>query len=541
MALSPSAHTDTFARDNLPPVAEWPELVFDLPELDYPSRLNCAEELLDRTVDRLGADRPCLIGDAASGEVVSWTYGELMRRANQVARVLVEDCGVVPGNRVLLRGPNNPWMVACWFGVLKAGAIVVTVLPVLRAGELASIAHSARVSLALCDIRYTSDLFEADVDGLRTVTFGGGSAEDLESRCAAKPAGFATVATSADDVCLIAFTSGTTGRAKGCMHFHRDVLAIADTFSQHVLRPRADDVFAGSPPLAFTFGLGALVVFPMRAGATTVLTEKGSGEVLLSAVRRHRVSVLFTAPTAYRGMLDAVARVEDLPLRRCVSAGEHLDGDTWHAWRNATGIGLIDGIGATEMLHIFLSGTEGEIRPGSTGRPVPGFRARVVDDDGREVPAGVSGHLAVRGPVGCRYLADERQREYVRRGWNITGDTYVRDADGYFWFRCRADDLIVSAGYNIAAVEVEEAILRWPGVVETAVVGVGDAERGRIVKAFVVMESGSPVDDDAAGRLQEFVKTRIAPYKCPRTVEFLDALPRTPTGKVQRFRLRAMP
>ena len=591
--LSPSGHVDTFTRDNLPRHDLWPAMVHTLPELRYPRRLNCAEELLDRTVGRFGPDRPCLIGQDES-----WSYGELLRRANQVARVLVEDLGVVPGNRVLLRGPNNPWLVACWLGVIKAGAVAVSVLPVLRSGELAEIADRARISHALCDSRFIDDLVEARVDGLRMVGYGGKDGDDLTARCARKPADFAAAVTAADDVCMIAFTSGTTGKPKGCLHFHRDVLAIADTFSARVLGPRPDDVFAGSPPLSFTFGLGGLVVFPLRAGASSVLLERAGPELLLAALDEHRVSVLFTAPTAYRAMLaelaragtsqagtsqagasqtgasrtgtgtsqtsasrSGTARADFAPagaaradaqpsgairasaagLRRCVSAGEHLGARTWEAWRDATGIEIIDGIGSTEMLHIFISSADADIRPGSTGRVVPGYEARVVDDAGDPVPDGRPGLLAVRGPTGCRYLADDRQREYVRGGWNLTGDVYVRDADGYFWYQSRADDLIISAGYNIAAIEVEDALLRSPDVAEAAVIGAPDPDRGQIVKAFVVLRDGVPAAERTARSLQEFVKAQIAPYKYPRAVRFLDALPYTPTGKLQRFKLRDHP
>jgi 2-aminobenzoate-CoA ligase len=504
--------------------------------LRYPERLNCAEELLDKTIERYGPDRPCLIGQDES-----WTYRELRRRADQVARVLVEDLGVVPGNRVLLRGPNNPWLVACWFGVIKAGAVAVSVLPVLRSGELREIVERAQVSHALCDSRFVADLVKAEVDGLRVVAYGGKDGDDLTVRCGRKPADFPAVPTAADDVCMIAFTSGTTGKPKGCLHFHRDVLVIADTFSAHVLKPRADDVFAGSPPLSFTFGLGGLVVFPLRAGASTVLLERGSPELLLAALAEQRVSVLFTAPTAYRAMLAELGQAnttDTASLRRCVSAGEHLNARTWEAWRDATGIEIIDGIGSTEMLHIFIGSADADIRPGSTGRVVPGYEARVVDDTGASLPDGQPGLLAVRGPTGCRYLADDRQRQYVRDGWNFTGDVYVRDADGYFWYQSRADDLIISAGYNIAAIEVEEVLLRSPDVAEAAVIGVPDPERGQIVKAFVVLRADVPATESTARSLQEFVKEQIAPYKYPRAVTFLDALPYTPTGKLQRFKLR---
>ncbi|GAA1030970.1 AMP-binding protein [Virgisporangium ochraceum] len=529
-----SAHTDPFCRNNLPPRDEWPELTFDLPELRYPPRLNCAVELLDTTIGRHGADRRCLLSPTET-----WTYGDLRRHADGVARVLVEDLGLVPGNRVLLRGPNNPWLVACWLGVLKAGGVAVTTMALLRTAELSVIREMAHVDLALCDHRFTGAL--APVPGLRVVTYGSGADDDLVHRAARKPAGFDAVPTAADDIALIAFTSGTTGRPKATMHFHRDVLAIADTFSRHVLRPAADDLFTGSPPLAFTFGLGALVVFPLRAGAATLLLETATPDALADAVARHGVTVLSTAPTAYRAMLAAGHADRLTSLRRCVSAGEALPEATWRAFHDATGVRIIDGIGATEMLHIFIAAADDDIRPGSTGRPVPGYDARVVDDEGRPVPDGELGRLAVRGPTGCRYLADDRQRVYVENGWNLTGDTYVRDADGYFWHQARSDDMIISAGYNIAGPEVEEALLRHPDVVECGVVGSPDEVRGTmVVTAYVVLRDGVAADDTKARELQDFTKATIAPYKYPRRLEFVEALPRTDTGKLQRFRLRAM-
>ncbi|PSL00269.1 2-aminobenzoate-CoA ligase [Murinocardiopsis flavida] len=539
-SLSPSAHEDTFARDHLPPAEQWPKIRFDLPELAYPDRLNCAAELLDATIARFGADRLCV-----RGEDESWTYGELRGRVDAAARVLVEEYGVRPGNRVLLRGPNAPWLAVYWLAILKAGGVVVTVLPMLRSGELATILRAARVSHAVCEVRSAADL-ETAADataadlGARTVIarYGGGEPGDLVHRAAASPGAFAAVATAADDVALIAFTSGTTGRPKGCMHFHRDVLAIADTFSAHVLRPEPDDVFAGSPPFAFTFGLGGLLIFPMRAGAATLLLEKAGPERLARAIDADGATVVFTAPTAYRAML-AHAGTHDLArARRCVSAGEHLPARVWRAWFDATGVRIIDGIGATEMLHIFVSAADDAIRPGATGVAVPGFTADVLAADGSPMPDGEPGLLAVRGPVGCRYLADDRQRDYVRHGWNITGDTYVRDADGYLWYRSRSDDMIISAGYNIAAMEVEEVLARAPEVEEVAVVGVADEDRGQIVKAFVVLTDGTEQSDATAQHLKDFVKAEVAPYKTPRAVEFLAALPRTETGKLQRYKLR---
>ena len=532
--LTPSAHRDTFTRDHLPPVEQWPAFVFDLPGLRYPARLNCAYELLDRTAGRVGHHRPCLYDEAGG----VWSYGEVLDRVDRVARVLVTDLGLVPGNRVMLRGPNTPDLVVCWLAVVKAGGVVVTTMPQLRATELRTIGDIARINLALCDERFTEDLVRADLPGVPVVTFGRGAGGELWHRAARHPARFGAVATAADDVALLAFTSGTTGRPKATVHFHRDVLAVADTFSAHILRPRPDDVFAGSPPVAFTFGLGGLVVFPMRVGASAVLIERASVTELFTAVERHRVSVLFTAPTAYRTVLRDLPDVRLGSLRRAVSAGEALPGGTSDAFHDATGLRLVDGIGSTEMLHVFISAPPERARPGATGLPVPGYAARVLDDEGRPVPDGEPGRLAVVGPTGCRYLADERQRGYVRHGWNITGDRYVRDGDGYFWYQARNDDMIISSGYNIAGPEVEQALLRHPSVVDCAVVGAPDPVRGTIVKAYVVLAPGVVPSPARAGELQDFVKREIAPYKYPRAVSFVTSLPRTTTGKLQRFRLR---
>jgi 2-aminobenzoate-CoA ligase len=527
-----SAHIDRFTADRLPPREQWPALLLDLPELRGPEVLNCGAELLDGTIARLGGERRCLVTDTET-----WSYAELRARTDAIAHVLAGELGVVPGNRVLLRGANTPWLVACWLAVMKVGAVAVSTMPLLRAGELATVIELARPVLALCDARLLEELELAAPAGLTVVPCGGTDAGDLVRLSAGRPERFAAVPTAADDVCLIAFTSGTTGRPKGCMHAHRDVLAIADTFSRHVVRPTADDLFVSSPPLAFTYGLGGMVVFPMRAGAASLLLERATPELLAAAVERHRATVCFTAPTAYRAMLR-LPLAGLASLRRCVSAGEPLPGAVWEAWREATGLRIIDGIGSTEMLHIFISAADDDIRPGATGRAVPGYEARVVDADGAPVPDGCVGRLAVRGPTGCRYLDDDRQRVYVQDGWNITGDAYIRDADGYFWFQARADDMIISSGYNIAGPEVEEALLRHPDVLEAAVVGVPDADRGSIVKAHVVLREGVPRTAATASELQAFVKRLIAPYKHPRAVEFVDALPRTATGKLQRFRLR---
>lgn len=539
-ALSPSAHVDTYCRDNLPAREAWPQFLFDVPEVHYPDRLNVATVLLDDIIDSGGGDRNCV----GAPDGTWWTYRELREHANRLAHVFVDDLGLVPGNRVLLRGPNNPWLVAVWFAVLKAGGVVVPTMPMLRPRELSVIAEVGRFDLAVCDHRFTEDLLGAQIPGLRTLTYGGvvEGLEDVTELARDKDTTFDDVPTAADDVSMLAFTSGTTGRPKATMHFHRDILANADTFSRYVLRPEADDVFIGTPPIAFTFGLGGLVVFPLRVGASTLLVEKATPDQLAQLISDHGATICFTAPTAYKAMITKGTVSQLSSLRRAVSAGEHLPRATWEAFRDATGVALIDGIGSTEMLHIFISAADDDIRPGATGRPVPGYRARVVDHEGNEVPDGTAGRLAVKGPTGCRYLADERQRVYVQDGWNITGDTFVRDADGYFWYQARSDDMIIASGYNIAGPEVEEALLGHPAVMEAAVVGVPDDARGTLVKAFVVLTEQARADgvDETAmvQELQDHVKRTIAPYKYPRAIEFIDALPRTSTGKVQRFRLR---
>lgn len=441
---------------------------------------------------------------------------------------------------MLLRGPNNAWLAACWFGVLKAGAVAVTTMPMLRERELRDIREIAVVDLALCDHRFTAELAEDSFPGITTVAYGGTGPGDLGALIADLPDTFEDVATAADDVALLAFTSGTTGRPKATMHFHRDVLAIADTFSAHVVQPRADDVFTGTPPLAFTFGLGGLLVFPLRVGAATLLIEKATPAELARHIAEHRATVCVTAPTAYRAMIANGDAALLSTLRRAVSAGEHLSEATWHSFHDATGVRLIDGIGSTEMLHVFISAADDDIRPGATGRAVPGYRARVVDESGVPVPDGTPGRLAVQGPTGCRYLADDRQKNYVENGWNITGDTFSRDADGYFWYHARSDDMIVSSGYNIAGPEVEEAVMTHPDVLECGVVGTPDEARGSIVTAFVRVREGAVAGDALVADIQRHVKAIIAPYKYPRRVTFLDALPRTATGKLQRFRLRQL-
>lgn len=537
---TPSAHVDTFANDHLPPREQWPELIFELPELQFPARLNCATELLDRWVEKGEGARLCIQGHDLRGDV-RWTYAELQAQANRIARVLVEDMGVVPGNRVLLRGANTPQLAACWFAIQKAGAIAVATMPLLRAKELGQVIAKAKVTHALCDARLAAELAAAQAQHpvLATVVhfFSEGS-DGLEARLAAKAPTFANVDTAAEDCALIAFTSGTTGQPKGTMHNHRDVIAICRCWPVHCLKAEASDVFIGSPPLAFTFGLGGLLLFPLSVGASTVLLEKASPDALLPAIARYGASVCFTAPTSYRAMAPQAAQHDLRSLRKCVSAGEALPAATRALWRESAGIEMIDGIGATELLHIFISHTEAEARPGATGRPVPGYRACVLDDEGRVLPAGQVGKLAVKGPTGCRYLDDDRQLSYVHDGWNLTGDAYCVDADGYFIYQARTDDMIISGGYNIAGPEVEAALLAHPAVAECAVIGVADDERGQLVKAFVVLRDGHEAGAATVKTLQDFVKATIAPYKYPRAIEFRTSLPRTETGKLQRFRLR---
>jgi 2-aminobenzoate-CoA ligase len=527
-----TAHVDGFVRDRLPPPEAQPEFLFELPELQYPERMNAAVELIDK-------------GDPAALAVIndqgSWSYGEIADMSDRIARLLAEEEGLVPGNRVFLRGPNGATLFAAWLGILKAGGIVVATMPILRPGEIATILERAQVSHAIVDSRFIGD-FRLGAEQVGTVRslirydgdYGQG---ELETRLRSVAPGFAPAETRRDDVALIAFTSGTTGRPKGCVHYHRDVLAPADSFARHVLKPGAGTRWACSAPIAFTFGLGMLLIFPWRFGGAAVTIEQPGPKPLLEAVAKFGVTNLATAPTAYKAMLPLLGDHDISTLETCVSAGEHLPAATWHAWHKATGLAIVDGIGATEMMHIFISASGDDIRPGATGRAVPGYRACILDEDGEPLPHG-TGRLAVKGPTGCRYFDDERQRDYVQGGWNVTGDTYRADEDGWFWYVARSDDMIISSGYNIAALEVENALYAHPAVQECAVVGAPCEERGQRVKAFVVPAPGHAADAALARELQDHVKAVIAPYKYPRDVEFVEALPKTATGKLQRFALR---
>jgi 2-aminobenzoate-CoA ligase len=533
------AQYDAYAREQLPPPEQWPELRFDLPQLRYPERLNCIAQLVDAAVARGGGARVAIVG-----EHETWTYAQLQENIDRIAHVLRGPMALVPGNRVLLRGANNPMMAACILAVLKAGCIAVPTMPLLRARELATIADKAKVNAVLCaaSLRAEIDAMPSGRPGHLLYFGADGSAPQspvsLESLMAQQPSHFDAADTAAADVCLISFTSGTTGIPKGTMHFHRDVMAICDCFPRSILDSQPSDIFIGTPPLAFTFGLGGLLLFPLRVGAAAVLLEKLTPESLLQAIEKHRATICFTAPTFYRQMAPLADKYDISRLQKTVSAGEALPLATRDSWQQATGLAMIDGIGATEMLHIFISAAGEQIRPGATGRPIPGYQACILDPDGHPVGPGVIGRLAVKGPTGCRYLNDERQRDYVLNGWNLTGDAYEMDADGYFYYRSRTDDMIISAGYNIAGPEVEETLLRHPAVAECGVVGKPDEERGQIVEAHVVLKPAFEASAQMAVELQDYVKAQIAPYKYPRSIRFLSALPRTETGKLQRFKLR---
>jgi len=535
--LGRSAHLDTFTRDNLPAAQKWPEIL--LAGFDYPEELNAGVELTDRMVARGFGDHVALIGNGRRR-----TYKELSDWTNRIAHALVEDFGIKPGNRILIRSANNPALVACWLAATKAGAVVVNTMPMLRAGELDKIVDKAEVTLALCDTRLMDELVNCAKTNKhlkQVIGFDGTANHDAElDRIAlSKDVTFNAVKTGRDDVALLGFTSGTTGEPKATMHFHRDLLIIADSYAKEILSVTPDDIFVGSPPLAFTFGLGGLAIFPLRFGATATLLENASPANMVEIIETYEATVSFTAPTAYRAMLGAMHQGADLSsLRVAVSAGETLPGPVFEEWRAKTGKPILDGIGSTEMLHIFISNRLGDAAPGSTGKPVNGYEAKIVGDDFKEKPRGEVGKLVVRGPTGCRYLADKRQDSYVRNGWNITGDAFVRDDSGFFHFAARADDMIISSGYNIAGPEVEAALLSHPEVKECAVIGVPDEERGQIVQAHVVLKDGVAPSAECAKRLQDHVKATIAPFKYPRSVKFIEALPKTQTGKIQRFRLR---
>lgn len=537
--LSASAHTDTFTRDNLPPSDQWPDFLAE--PFSYPDVLNAGYEMTDAMVAKGFGDHTALIGNGRQR-----TYKELADWTNRLAHVLVEDLSINPGNRVLIRSANNPAMVACWLAATKIGAVVVNTMPMLRAAELTKYIDKAEIQFALCDTRLMDELTASAANSkhlTKIIGFDGTSNHEaeLDRLALEKPVKFDCVNTGRDDVALLGFTSGSTGEPKATMHFHRDLLIIADAYAKEVLNVQPDDVFVGSPPLAFTFGLGGLAIFPLRFGATATLLEQATPPSMIEIIEKYKATVCFTAPTAYRVMLRAMEEGADLSsLRAAVSAGETLPKPVYDQWIAQTGKPMLDGIGATEMLHIFISNRFDDHQPGCTGKPVTGYEAKILREDGSEADVDEVGQLAVRGPTGCRYLKDDRQAAYVRDGWNITGDSFHKDADGYFHFAARSDDMIVSAGYNIAGPEVEAALLSHDAVLECAVIGVADQERGHIVQAHVVLSPDTAASDTMIKTLQDHVKATIAPFKYPRSVTFCDALPKTQTGKIQRFRLKSV-
>ena len=535
--MNPSAHTDTFTRDNLPPVDQWPDFLLD--DFDYPDKLNAGYELTDAMVAKGFSDNTALIGNGRKR-----TYKELTDWTNRLANALVDDLGLEPGNRVMIRSANNPAMVACWLAATKAGAVVVNTMPMLRAVELAKYVEKAEITHALCDTRLMDEMTACAKDSphLQTVVGFDGTANhdaELDRLALTKSVQFEAVNTAQDDMALIGFTSGSTGNPKATMHFHRDLLIIADGYAKEVLNVRPDDVFIGSPPLAFTFGLGGLAIFPLRFGATATLLENASPPNIIEIIETYKATVCFTAPTAYRAMLRAMDEGADLSsLRAAVSAGETLLAPVYDEWQAKTGKPMLDGIGATEMLHIFITNRFEDHKPNCTGKPVKGYEAKVIGPDGAELPRGEVGRLAMRGPTGCRYMFGERQTEYVQNGWNISGDAFSQDEDGYFHFAARYDDIIVSSGYNIAGPEVEAALMSHEAVAECAVIGAPDEERGSIVEAHVVLSGDQTPSVDLIKLLQDHVKATIAPFKYPRSLVFTDALPKTESGKIQRFKLR---
>lgn len=535
----PSAQTDRFVHERLPPPEQWPNLVYSLlPDLNIPDQANLVDRLFTRAIEHGHADRPMLRSDR-----VTLSYAEALASVNRIAQVLTEDFHLVPGNRVLLRGGNSIGMALAWLGVVQAGLIAVATMPLLRAKELGEIIEKARPALALCDATLLEELELAKAQSatLQTIVpFNGMNAPgSLTVLSAQKDGNFTPCPASADDIAMMAFTSGTTGKPKAAVHTHRDVLAACEAWPRHVLKAKPEDVVMGSPPLAFTFGLGGLLIFPMWAGASVYYPSiPYTPEAMVKLLKQVGATICYTAPTFYRQMA-AFARQHGVPdLRLCVSAGESLPDATRQLWKEATGIAIIDGIGATEMFHIFISSTLEDMRQGAIGKVVPGYIAKVVDDDGAEVPRGRIGRLAVMGPTGCRYMDDARQRNYVKNGWNYPGDAFIQDAEGYFFYQARDDDMIITAGYNVAGPEVEDALLKHPAVAECGVVGIPDEDRGMLVKAFVVLKPGQTGDAAMVKTLQDHVKAALAPFKYPRQIEFLAKLPRTETGKLQRFKLR---
>ena len=523
--------TDNFAHEHLPSTDLQPDYVFlDLPQFNRPEMLNCVDKLLDNHIKEGRGNIPCI-----RTFDTTWTYNDLHVKANQIAHVLVDDLGLVSGNRVLIRSANNPMMVACWFAIVKAGGIVVATMPLLRSKELTTIINCAEISHVLCDNTLQEDMNLVQSDFLKRTSF----YDELENLMQSKSKVFDNYHSKSDSIALIGFTSGTTGLPKMTSHYHKDILNICEAFPPFSLQITQKDIFTGSPPLGFTFGLGGLVLFPMYFGASTFLIEKPTPEMLLQAIQEHKITICFTAPTAWRVITSKVTDFDISSLRKCVSAGETLPLKVWQDWYEATGLKIIDGIGATEMLHIFISSNEKNMKPGATGVAITGYEAQIIDSNGNEVPKNDPGRLVVRGITGCKYLnRTEKQKEYVEMGWNVTGDIFRQDEDGYFWFVARGDDMIISSGYNIAAIEVESVLLTHKDILECAVVGLPDEERGMLVCAHIVLKEKRKATDNMRNNIQHWFKEVAAPYKYPRVIYFTDALPKTETGKIQRFKLK---
>jgi len=536
-----TAHIDTYIRDNMPPEALWPEMDYSvLPELAaYPDRLNAATELLDRTIETFGTDRPAVIfGD------VTWSYGDLLATANRIANVLVEDYGMIPGERVILRSSNHPMLIAAWYAVLKAGGIAISTMPVLRERELVYMIDKAKVQLAITEASLAKDIEGAQqkTETLRDILyFGDDRADDLENRMTTKSAEFSDIDTAADDPAIIGFTSGSTGTPKGTLHFHRDILAVADTFIKQVVKIQPDDIVCGSPQIAFLYGLCAYMPDTMRFGASVVVVERGTPEVLLETIQKNKATVCFSTPSGYKLMLDIIDKYDTSSLRLCIAGGEPLAPAVFHGWEQKTGVKIINGLGISELLHIFISAAGDDIRPGLIGKAVPGFQVRVVDDAFNDVKSGEIGQMIVKGPNGCRYLDDiDRQKAYIRDGWNLSGDLCRWEDGGYIAYEARTDDMILTGGYNVSGLEVEAVLLEHQGVRECAVVGTPDPDRGQIVKAFIELREGIEGNDALVAEMQDFVKSQISAFKYPRAIEFVDELPHTATGKIQRGALRQL-
>ncbi|MFZ9314779.1 MAG: AMP-binding protein [Burkholderiaceae bacterium] len=548
---------DRFVHDRLPPPTQQPQILRARPEFQFPQAFNLTDFLFEKGSAHRGPNAPLFQGLEPGSAALS--YRQAAERADQIAHLVRTRLGLASGSRVLIHAPNSAETALVWLGLVKAGMVAVATMPLLRAKELGKVIRKAEIAWAVVHPALVQEVVLAaqEAPSLQQIITLGVPATEMPAPLYAGALGdlLATKVANAvhapnppfvadtdgDDIALLAFTSGTTGDPKAVVHTHHDVAAACEAWPRAVLRPRPTDLVVGSPPLAFTFGLGGMLVFPMWAGASVYYPNtRYTPETLVQTIAQVGATTCYTAPTFYRQMVEHIPEGGLPSLTTCVSAGEALPPAIRDLWRNKTGIELTDGIGATEMFHIFISSAPEEVRAGAIGRVVPGYEAQVVDDEGKPLADGEIGRLRVRGPTGCRYLADPRQTNYVKDGWNYPGDAFRRDAEGYFYYQSRTDDMIISAGYNISGLEVESVLLTHPAVAECGVVGAPDEERGMRVKAFVVVKPDHRDHDPVAltRDLQDYVKATIAPYKYPREIVFVQTLPRTETGKLQRFRLR---